>query len=742
MRIILLLALVVTPLQFTIAQVSTNFNNSEVITARGKFQKDFRAKAPFVIPSRDIKALLDKEALENNTDEAKPFKIAEALPVDIDVVQEAVWVEASGYSHGKFSIIAAGAKSISANFDQFKLPKGSELYVYSENGEMITGPVTDKENNENNFWGSWVYKGGVLTIEFKTPTTSLADLKLHISSVAYGYKDIYVSNFGASSPCNINVLCTSANGWENERNSVALILDGSSSALCSGALINNASNLDIPYFLTANHCFDGNTANWKFTFQAWSATCTPSQNATGTTFNGSTLKARNASSDFCLLELNSPPPANSCIIAAGWSRSNTASSSGTSITHPRGDVMKIAFYNTTITKQTFLGSSDWRVVWANGTVEPGSSGGPLFNSDKRIIGQVHGGNPSDICTTSDKAFFGRFDVSWTGGGTNSTRLSNWLDPNNTGVTTTNARPAGLTGFPEIVGASIICSTQTYQVSNLPPGSTVTWSSTWNGAPYPTLIQNSPAANQCTINNTYQYPSTTTLTATINGPCGTRALTKQIMSESNTQVQYGTYYQEACTFYNTYNPSSSGSLPNTINTPLYLRQGCLTTITLSSMVGKSVTYTGAVQPLYWYYNSSEYKLYLQLPYMSGGIPFTFKITGQGACYEKSLLFFSYSQPYYPSYSFSVSPNPVSNDYLTISATPSEELILEKGLEFVSSDLEYAVSIIDLATGEIVSKGIKFKGSLEERLDISKLRRGLYSLQIFWKDDTQNIRFLKE
>ena len=31
--------------------------------------------------------------------------------------------------------------------------------------------------------------------------------------------------------------------------------------------------------------------------------------------------------------------------------------------------------------------------------------------------------------------YGRFDRSWTGGGTNTTRLSNWLDPTNTGRTT-------------------------------------------------------------------------------------------------------------------------------------------------------------------------------------------------------------------------------------------------------------------------------------------------------------------
>jgi lysyl endopeptidase len=173
-------------------------------------------------------------------------------------------------------------------------------------------------------------------------------------------------------------------------------------------------------------------------------------------------------------------------------------------------VMKIAFYNTTITKQTFLGSSDWKVVWANGTVEPGSSGGPLFNSDKRIIGQVHGGNTSDICTTNDKAFFGRLDVSWTGGGTNSTRLSNWLDPGNTGAMTTNARLAGLS----ITGPSLICSSGQFQATG-----SVTWSSSNSSGL--SIDPNTGAATR--VNN---FNGSVTVTATPVG-CSTPTITKNI-----------------------------------------------------------------------------------------------------------------------------------------------------------------------------------------------------------------------
>ncbi|MEK6783027.1 MAG: hypothetical protein AABY93_15110 [Bacteroidota bacterium] len=101
---------------------------------------------------------------------------------------------------------------------------------------MITGPVTEGENNDRGTWGSWVYKGGMVTIDLKLPKAFKAALKLHLGNVAYGYKEIYqstVANFGTSVPCEVNVLCPTGNGWENERNSVALILNSVGAALFS-----------------------------------------------------------------------------------------------------------------------------------------------------------------------------------------------------------------------------------------------------------------------------------------------------------------------------------------------------------------------------------------------------------------------------------------------------------------------------------------------------------------------------
>lgn len=285
----------------TNAQVSTNFNNNIPITDKGKFNKTYQSKIDLELSSLDINKLLEKESAgKSPSDGIKTLQIAEAVPVDIDVAGKMNWSEEDGFAFGKYTIRAKGALSISINFDKFFLPEGTEMYVYNENGNMITGPVTEAENNVNGIWGSWAYKGEYVTIELKTPVKSKDKLILHSSNIAYGYKELYetkVGGFGASGACNINVVCALGSGWTAERNSVALVLNGAGTIQFSGSLIMNYCNR--PFFLTADHCYSAtpDPGAWRFTFQAWSANCTPSANSNGVTFNGSTLRARSAASD-------------------------------------------------------------------------------------------------------------------------------------------------------------------------------------------------------------------------------------------------------------------------------------------------------------------------------------------------------------------------------------------------------------------------------------------------------------
>jgi hypothetical protein len=79
-------------------------------------------------------------------------------------------------------------------------------------------------------------------------------------------------------------------------------------------------------------------------------------------------------------------------------------------------------------------NSTWSVKWdRNTTTEGGSSGSPLFDENKRIIGQLWGGGAScNNLTATD--FYGRLSNSWLPSGSDSSKqLKYWLDPSNTGA---------------------------------------------------------------------------------------------------------------------------------------------------------------------------------------------------------------------------------------------------------------------------------------------------------------------
>ncbi len=659
---------------FSISQVKTNFNSGAKLAERGRFDQPFQKAIDHVLPSKGINALLDKDVDEmKSTNEWKPLRIAEPTPVNIDIAGQMNWTSDELYAYGKYTIKASGALSVSINFDKFYLPKETEMYVYNENGEMITGPVTDAENTELMIWGSWVYKGEYLSIEVKTPLQSKDKLLLHSNNVAYGYKQIYkVGSFGQSGPCNINILCPLGNGWQGERNSVALILRSNGANLCSGSMVANNCNTNRPYFLTVNHCFvgDANVSGWRFTFQAWSPTCTPSQNSNGVTFNGSVLRANNAASDFCLVELSNTPSSNSNIHYAGWTRSATPATQATGIHHPRGDVMKISRANNAVVRASFGESTNqhWRADWSpqnNGAgqivtavTEPGSSGSPLFDQNHRIIGQLHGG-PSVCNGTSLWDFYGSFDLSWTGGGANGSRLRNWLDPNNTGVITFNTTnilnlaPSPLQGsFQPITGSSVVCGTIASYSLSIPPTSTVIWQLT---SP-PAGSYNPPLQNVCTMSPS---GSSVTLTKVKDGNVRLFATITHcggIVTYAQKDITFGV----PPIYYNGGYWTNGSYAPITGTTNLTSGSKEVWTLLVTANNNYSWQKTGGSSNVTWNYgstsNNSAVRVYFNPPVTSGNY-ISFSIQTSNACGNRTdpYVIHYYGSPIY----FSITPNPASD-----------------------------------------------------------------------------------
>ncbi|GGN07870.1 hypothetical protein GCM10010967_49370 [Dyadobacter beijingensis] len=434
-------------------------------------------------------------------------------------------------TYGRLLIIAPGAKSLSLNFNAFAIPEFGELTIYNTGG-TTAGPITPKENNDSQTWATPVFNGDSIWIEAKLLTKRKGDLKLGISALAYGYRDFDLSKvggFGASGSCfaSNNVVCF-GNGWEIERNAVCLLLGASGERFCSGSMINNSCNNNIPYILSANHCLPdgGPVSQWRFMFQYWSPVCNPTQDDPNyIQFYGSTLLANADPSDFVLLQLNQMPDPNSGITYLGWDRTVNAASSGATIHHPSCDVMKISTFNSAPQRQdNYLfvngkkpaGTLHWIVSWNNGVTEHGSSGAPLLNQSKKIVGQLSGG-PSYCNAPSGllKDAFGRFDNSWTGLGSNATRLSNWLDPSGFGNTSTASINMSL-----ISGSNFVCTTNSYSVANLQPGtSVVSWSSSNSS-----LLTINAAGTASRVGN---GNGQVTITATLNNGCGNFTRTKTV-----------------------------------------------------------------------------------------------------------------------------------------------------------------------------------------------------------------------
>ncbi len=196
------------------------------------------------------------------------------------------------------------------------------------------------------------------------------------------------------------------------------------------------------------------------------------------TFDDTNYRAGWNSTDFALIELQDDilrdEPSVGEKVWLGWDRTSNTPSSGTCIHHPSGDIMKLSSDIGSLVSNssqlldgctTWPATNFWKTEWDDGVTEPGSSVSPLFNSNKRIVGQLWGGNPS--CENQNgNSYYGRLDSSWTGGGTNETRLSNWLDPLGTGAATLNSLRQPTPQYSTTIG-SALCSTTTLSVTRLP-----------------------------------------------------------------------------------------------------------------------------------------------------------------------------------------------------------------------------------------------------------------------------------
>jgi hypothetical protein len=287
-----------------------------------------------------------------------------------------------------------------------------------------------------------------MVVELSMPAGQRDALRLQLSSVNVGYRG-FTPDATRSGSCNVDVVCPDGNDWRDEIPSVAVISTGGS-LFCTGFMVNNTAQNQTPYFMTAYHCNISSSnagslvAYWNYEASSCGG---PRDGSLAQWQSGSFFRSRYSASDFTLVELDSDPDPAWGVTFAGWDRSGANATTAIAIHQPSTDEKAISFEFQSTTTTSYLSNTvpgdgtHVRVIdWDIGTTEPGSSGSPLFDQNHRVIGQLHGGYASCSSQTSD--WYGKFSVSWNGGGTSATRLSVWLDAGNTGAVTVNTLVPG------------------------------------------------------------------------------------------------------------------------------------------------------------------------------------------------------------------------------------------------------------------------------------------------------------
>lgn len=474
-----------------------------------------------VIPPLDVEALRREDAMRSA--DGEPPRFAVPKPVHLTPDNSGTWTALDDNTlRWQLRITSPGALSINLGFTGYEMPEGGVLRIGAFDGSSSLRPFTvDDDEVHGQLWTP-VLPSDDIVVELTVPRKMLQFTVLELGSINIGYRGFYEAmvehgSVDRSGSCNLDVVCGAADGWpevdlwRNEIPGVAVISTGGS-AFCTGFVVNNTAQDLTPYFMTANHCgiSSGNAPSlvcyWNFENsycrQPGSAASGGSGDGSLSEFNtGSVFKASYSTSDFTLVELDDPIDPAFQVSYLGWDHSGTDATTAVGIHHPNVDEKRISFEYDPTTVTSYLGTAvpgdgthvritDWDV----GTTEPGSSGSPLFNQDHQVIGQLHGGYAA--CGNDLSDYYGRFYRSWTGGGTPSSRLSDWLDPLGTGQLTINTiSGAGLQVDPSMgqthkgpVGGPFSDTPVDYTLTN-PGGSSINYQVSLDpGGTAPMLIE--------------------------------------------------------------------------------------------------------------------------------------------------------------------------------------------------------------------------------------------------------------
>lgn len=314
------------------------------------------------------------------------------------------------------SVSSADAQAIRLHITDLALPPNTELYLLGANGQA-DGPYTGRgRSGDGDLWTrSIAGETGTLVLKYggSTPAVDLPRMSLVVSDVGHirgrpprpleKSHDSWPCSDNA--PCLVDVNCTSTGPAAPAENAVAKMewIKGAFVYTCSGGLIADTdTGTQIPYFLTANHCFSSSISNletWFFyTTDSCNGSC-PDSLVTGGTVPpastvGITVVASGRAGDYTLGTLNEAPPAG--VTFLGWSNAPVAFTSGASLYRVSNANYGPQVYSQHSVDTVTSTCTGWprgeRIYSVDvvGATMGGSSGSPVVNSAGQVVGQLSG----------------------------------------------------------------------------------------------------------------------------------------------------------------------------------------------------------------------------------------------------------------------------------------------------------------------------------------------------------------
>jgi hypothetical protein len=344
-----------------------------------------------------------------------PAQFAVQLPNAVSSATGGTWSSAGGKDTWRYAVQVPTAVSMSFHAVRVVLPESATLVV---RGARTTTSYRARDLHRGELW-SRIQPGAALEFTLQVAARDRAQVAFSLVSLQAGYRSLgagvadhpyYRQLLGVApvdnTPCVTNYQCkvTPANTPAGAA-TVALVVGGLYQ--CTGTLINDVPQDNVPYVLTARHCLSGKVGikddpTGAQSLQVyWDATSSCG-GALGSLYDPGTPTQTGATTvveqqDAWLVKLDVNPVVADAQFA-GFDASGAAVQGGYTIHHAEGfDKQFVAWNGQPAPSSRFAGFSDFlETVNQVGNIGPGASGSALFDQNNRVTGSLtYGRETSD-----------------------------------------------------------------------------------------------------------------------------------------------------------------------------------------------------------------------------------------------------------------------------------------------------------------------------------------------------------